>query len=51
MPPLAVVKDVNVVGDLNDGLGARLVAPVVCEFVLERAPAVNNRMNNRDRFI
>ena len=43
MPPLAVVEDVDVLGDLNDGLGARFVTPVVHEFVLEGAPETFHR--------
>ena len=43
MPSLAVVEDVDVFGDLSDGLRTRFVTPVVHEFVLEGSPETFHR--------
>jgi hypothetical protein len=41
MPPLAVVEDLDVLGDLADGLGAGVVMAVAHQFVLERTPKLS----------
>lgn len=48
LPPLPVVKEVNVLGDVCHGFGARPVAPVMHEFSLERAPEALDPIRNAE---
>ncbi|SPP66129.1 hypothetical protein NITLEN_50169 [Nitrospira lenta] len=43
MAPLTVVEDLNVLRDLPSGLFPRSIAPVMYQFVLQRAPNTFHR--------
>ena len=43
MPPLAVVEDLDVLGDFPNCLFPGFVTPVMHEFILERAPEALHR--------